>query len=60
MGWKTFRDRVMVLGGLVVIPGLWVGAGLGYLALPGEVIGATIVVWTLSWNFYFRKAGPLE
>ncbi len=40
---------------IVVIPGLWVAQGLGTLNMPGEVIGATIMGWTLVLQFYFRK-----
>jgi len=56
MGWKTFRDRMGAFGGLMLIPGLWVIHGLGVVVLPETVIGATIAVWTLMFQFYFRKA----
>ena len=53
---KNQRDLLSILLGVVVIPGIWVAQGMGLLALPGEVIGATIVLWTLVGQFYFRKA----
>ena len=40
---------------VVVIPLLWIGVGLKWLDLPGEVLGATISVWTMIAMFYFRK-----
>ena len=53
---KNQRDLLSILLGVVIIPGIWISQGLGYLTLPGEVIGATIAVWTLVAQFYFRKA----
>ena len=53
MGWKTFRDRlalVLVAG----IPALWILAGT-IVSLPEAALGATIAVWTLVAQFYFRK-----
>ena len=52
---KTFRDVLALLTLIVIIPTLWVLQGLGYLNMPGEVIGATIMGWGLVLNFYFRK-----
>jgi len=52
---KNHRDLLSILLGVVVLPAIWVLQGLGYLTLPGEVIGATIAVETLIANFYFRK-----
>ena len=52
---KHFRDLLALLMGVVVFPGIWVGQGLGFLMLPGEVIGATIAVETLITQYYFRK-----
>ena len=40
---------------IVIIPGLWVGIGVGWLNLPGEIVGATIMGWTLVLQYYFRK-----
>lgn len=55
MGWKTINDRLALLL-LVVIPLLWVGHK--WLNLPGEVIGASIMAWTLVLQYYFRKSPP--
>ena len=55
MGWKQFADRLAFLL-MFLIPGLWVVNH--WLVLPGEVIGATIVAWTLVIQFYFRKKDP--
>ena len=40
---------------LIVIPVLWVLQGRGIINMPGEVIGATIMGWTLVLQYYFRK-----
>ena len=53
---KNHRDLLSILLGVVVIPGVWVLQGLGWMQLPGEVIGATIAIETLIAQFYFRKA----
>jgi len=53
---KNQRDLLSVLLGVAVIPCIWIAQGLGYLNLPGEVIGATIAAETLVVQFYFRKA----
>ena len=55
MGWKTFNDRLAILI-IVGLPILWAFVGLGKLVMPGEIIGATIAGWTLTLQFYFRKA----
>ncbi len=52
---RNFRDTLAILVGVVIFPGIWIGNGLGFLALPGEVIGATIAIETLIAQFYFRK-----
>lgn len=52
---KKFRDLLALLTLIVIIPGLWVAEGLGYLNLPGQVEGATIMAWGLLLQFYFRK-----
>mgnify|MGYP001615465469 CR=1 FL=1 len=51
--WRTWNDQLS-LAGIILIPSLWVLNH--WIALPSEVIGATIVTWALLWNFYFRKA----
>ena len=56
---KKFNDLLAILLGVVVIPGIWIGQGLGYLNLPGEVLGATIAGETLIIQFYFRRT-PTE
>ena len=55
---KNQRDFLSVALGVIVIPGIWIAQGLGYLTLPGEVIGATIAAETLVVQFYFRKSEP--
>ena len=57
---KNHRDLLSILLGVVVIPGIWIAQGFGYLALPGEVIGSTIAIETLVAQFYFRKATSQE
>lgn len=53
---KNFRDILAILIGVVVFPSIWIGQGLGFLQLPGEILGATIALETLIGQFYFRKA----
>ena len=53
---KNFRNLLALLIAVIVFPGIWVLQGLGMLALPGEVLGATIAIETLVGQFYFRKA----
>lgn len=52
---KKFRDLLALITITGIIPGLWIATGRGYLNLPGEVIGATIMAWGLLLQFYFRK-----
>ena len=52
---KTINDLLALLMLIVIIPGLWIAQGRGVIAMPGEVIGATIMGWTLVLQFYFRK-----
>lgn len=52
---KNFNNLLALLVVIIVIPGLWVTQGLGKLAMPGEVVGATIMAWGLIIQFYFRK-----
>jgi hypothetical protein len=55
---KNIRDLMAICGGLVVMPALWILNGLGAIQLPGEVVGATIAIETLIFQFYFRKKEP--
>jgi hypothetical protein len=58
---KKVNDLLALLVLLVIFPALWVLDGRGIIALPGEVLGATIAAFTLIVQFYFRKnsgAGP--
>ncbi|MBA7506213.1 hypothetical protein ES706_04894 [subsurface metagenome] len=52
---SSINDLLALLTLIVIIPGLWVGVGCGWLNLPGEIVGATIMGWTLVLQFYFRK-----
>lgn len=55
LGWQTFNDRL----GLVImlgLPGLWVANH--WYALPPEALGATIAMWVMVGQFFFRKAPP--
>lgn len=52
----NYRDILASVLELGVIPALWAMHGYGFLALNEQVIGATIVVWSLVAQFYFRKA----
>ena len=57
---KNFRNLLALLVAVIVFPGIWIGQGLGWLNLPGEVIGMTIAVETLVAQFYWRKKGQDE
>ena len=52
LGWKTWNDRLSLLL-LVGIPALW--AANRWVGVPEAALGATIAVWTLVAQFYFRK-----
>ena len=52
-----FNDAFAVLLAVLIIA-VWVSDGLGFLTLSGEVVGATIVVFTLVAQYYYRKATP--
>lgn len=52
----NFRDILAIALGAVVFPAIWVLEGLGYMELPGEILGATIAIETLIAQFYYRKA----
>ena len=52
---KNWND-VLALIVLLLIIGVWITQGLGYINLAGEIIGATIVGWTLVIQYYFRRA----
>jgi len=51
----NFNDILAILIGVLVIPLIWAGQGLGYFKLPGEVIGSTIAIETLIAQYYWRK-----
>ena len=51
---RNWND-VLSLGLLAGVPALWVLA-----SLPEQVLGATIVVWTLVAQFYFRRQPPTD
>ena len=53
LGWKTWNDRLSLLL-LAGIPLLWIVNR--WVNIPREAVGATIAVWTLVAQFYFRKA----
>ena len=48
--WKTWNDQLALLL-IVGIPFLWMFGS----RMPSEATGATIVIWTLVANFYFRR-----
>lgn len=51
----NFNNILALLIDVIIIPGLWFVNGLGLIQLPEAVLGASIVVWTLIAQFYFRK-----
>jgi len=52
---EKFNDFFAILLAILIIA-VWVVSGLGFISLPGEVIGALIAVFTLVAQFYFRRA----
>ena len=56
---KNFRNLLALVLMLIIVV-MWVVQGLGIISMPGEVIGASIVVWTLIAQFYFRKKGESD
>jgi len=52
----TFNNVLALLLEVILIPGLWVCDGLGLIQLPQAALGASIAVWTLIAQFYYRKA----
>jgi len=57
---KNFRDLLTLLVAVAVFPGMWILQGLGYVNIPEGVIGATIAIETLIFQFYFRRAPETE
>ena len=55
MLWNKFNDQLALVG-VVIIIGIWVANK--WLSIPKEAIGATIVIFTLIFNYYFRKSPP--
>jgi len=51
----NFRNILALLAFIGIIPALWILQGKGVVNLPEAVIGASIVMWTLIGQFYFRK-----
>lgn len=56
---KTFRD-VLGYTALFLFVLLWVLDGAKVISLSDTVIGATITIFTLIFQFYFRRAQPGE
>jgi len=50
-----FRDVLAWFAFLMIIPFLWISDGMGLLELNNIILGASISVWTLIAQFYFRK-----
>ena len=53
---KNYRDYLALFAGILVFPVLWIIHGLGIVAIPEGVIGATISIETMIFTFYFRKS----
>lgn len=56
---KTFNDLLALIVMILIII-LWALQGLNLLNLAGEIIGATIAIFTLIGQFYFRKSKPAD
>jgi len=55
---KNINDLLAFFLMILIIPGFWVAHGYHLINLPGEAIGASIAVWTLVAQYYFRKPPP--
>jgi len=53
----NFRNILALLAFIGIIPALWILEGKGAINVGDTIIGATIAVWTLIAQFYFRKKG---
>jgi len=51
----NFRNYLALCAFIGIIPIMWIANGGGLINLGDTVLGATIVVWTLIAQFYFRK-----
>jgi hypothetical protein len=51
----NFRNILALLAFIGIIPALWILEGKGTINVGDTIIGATIAVWTLIAQFYFRK-----
>jgi len=51
----NFRNILALLAFIGMIPALWMLEGAGIIKVGDTIIGATIAVWTLIAQFYFRK-----
>lgn len=56
---QNFNDFLCLIG-LALITALWILHGKNIVVLDDVVLGATIVTWTLLFNFYFRRAPNKE
>ena len=52
---KSFNDLFAIIL-IILIIALWILSGLHFINLSGEILGATIAVFTLIAQFYYRKA----
>lgn len=53
MGWKAFNDRLAFLG---FLRHPWTLGAESLVSDAPEALGATIAVWALIAQYYFRKA----
>jgi hypothetical protein len=53
---QGFNDVLAFTVAVIVFPMLWAAHGVGWINLPSEALGATVVLETLIVQFYFRKA----
>ena len=52
-GCRKFNDWLALLLLVGIIPGLWVSSH--WLHYPGEIIGASIMAWTIVLQYFYRK-----
>jgi hypothetical protein len=51
----NFRNLLAILAFIGMIPALWILNGAGIINVGETIVGASIAVWTLIGQFYFRK-----
>ena len=57
MKWKTWNDQIS-LALIVGLPAMWAATAVFNVPLQEAVMGATIAMWSLVVQYYFRRSPP--